>query len=178
MANICAGMSIRTRLLVSVAVILSLSQFTACRHAIPNSPTSSQTPKASPNPSATPNLPSYSCYRHVYNNTGCPWTFQANADHGNVWFINDSNCAINCNSENGPCTVPTGCAISIQYTTTGGGIVGGWVATDWKGASRGWSYSSPYPASQCPYISHSGNTGAINLNDPANGDITAGGCTW
>ena len=179
MANIYSGMSIRTRLLLSLAVVLSLSQLTACSHVAPQSSVANQRPRsASPNASATPDAPLYSCPRNVYNNTDCPWTFQADSRHGNVYFINGSCVQTNCTVQNGPCTLPPHCAVSIQYTTTNGLLDGNWVVTDRNGGARSWSYFSDYPAEQCPLISHSGNTGAINLNDPANGDLTAGGCTW
>jgi hypothetical protein len=167
MANIYSDMSIRTRLLMSLAVVLSLSQFMACRHAIPNSPTSRQPSKASPN---------FSCYRHIYNASSCPWTFQATPQYANVWFNDDDHCATKCNNENGPCTLPPGCAISIQYTTSGGNIGGTLIAIDQNNTISAWCYNSPNPNS-CPYISH-GNSGPISLNDPVPGDLTARECTF
>ena len=132
---------------------------------------------ATPTPDV--NEPDYSCVRHIYNRTSCPWTFTATNGAGNVWFIDDAGCGLdNCPNPNGPCTVPPNCTISIQYTTTNGVIQGNLFATDQNYDSRGWQYSASYPAFQCPYINHSGNTGAIALNAPANGDLAASACTW
>jgi hypothetical protein len=131
--------------------------------------------------------PSFSCYRHIYNPTSCPWTFASNPSvNGNVWFLGQS-CTRkalkrtprgNCTNPNGNCTIDPYCTMSIQYTYTEGVTQGTWVITDQTGASNSWSFEGQTPGDACPYIDHSGGTGAVSLNEPANGDMTVGACTW
>jgi len=127
------------------------------------------------------NVFAFSCERHIYNKSACPWTFAANTTYGNVWFE-----SITCGgkpqsvpgctgAENGPCVLQPGCTARIKYTTTGGNITGIMSITDQTGNSKGWQYTG---ASRCPYISHVGNTGSVSMNEPANGDYTADSCTW
>jgi hypothetical protein len=161
-------------LLVFVGVVLSMSQLMkSC---------GSATQTADGTPTAGGNEPEYSCSRSIYNPTSCPWTFTVSVGGGggNVWFMDDYGCVEDCNTQNGPCTLPAGCSVTIQYTTTNGIISGTWFATDMNGSlgRSPWNYSSNYPAIQCPYIQHSGNTGSVSVNDPANGDLTANACTW
>ena len=136
----------------------------------------------SPNPPAKvphPKDPNYSCYRHIYNNTGCTWTFYAVTSAGNVWFLDEGTpCKANCTNPNGPCTLPPNCTVAIQYTTGLATISGTWFAMDQNGRYGIWTYSAPLYSATCPYISHSGDTGAVSVNDPANGDLSVGACTW
>jgi len=122
--------------------------------------------------------PFYSCYRHIYNNSSCPWTFQIpqETQYGNVYFGDGT--LPNCTQMNGPCTVAGNTTIEIHYTYTRGSSQGVYNITDRTGTKRDFSYSAP-TAAQCPYIRHAGGTGAVALNDPADGDINVwGACTW
>ena len=114
--------------------------------------------------------PRFSCYRHIYNTSSSPWTFQASTGGGNVYFQN-TGCG-----QNGPCTLPAGSTTTIQYTTTFGISNGTMSVTDDQGVSHGFTYSShPF---MCPRIDHDGNTGAVAVNDPANGDWNAWDENW
>lgn len=120
--------------------------------------------------------PFYSCYRHIYNNSSCPWTFQADSRYGNVYFGDGT--LPNCTQMNGPCTVAGNTTIEIHYTYTGGSASGFFNITDSTGKTETWPYSAAN-LNQCVYIQHSGGTGAVALNDPADGDMNAwGACTW
>lgn len=114
--------------------------------------------------------PNFSCRRHVYNNSTAPWTFQASTSAGNVYFEN-TGCP-----QNGPCTLPAGSTTEIHYTTALGLTVGTMTVTDDQGNSQSFQFSSN--PGVCPYIGHSGNTGAVAVNDPANGDWNAWAANW
>jgi hypothetical protein len=123
--------------------------------------------------------PLYSCYRHITNRSSCPWKFQVQQDgtqYGNVYF-GDGTLA-NCTQQNGPCTIPANTTIQIQYTTTDGSAQGVMDVTDQNGKMNNWFYVNKV-VDICPDYHHSGNTGAVALNDPADGDLNAWGqCTW
>jgi hypothetical protein len=114
------------------------------------------------------------CTRHVYNRSANPWTFRATNSSGNVHFTTGLFACKN--RTNGPCTVPPHTSVGIEYTTTGGIANGTWYIADKTRQERSFDYRGL--ASQCPSISHRGNTGAVALNDPADGDINAWGATW
>ena len=138
--------------------------------------------------SAQKQAPDFSCYRQIknYNEGACPWTLATDARQGNVWFRivscdkADEAAAGECIGENGPCTVGPTCIASIQYTYTAGVSSGDWYVTDRKQRTGKWHYvGQTNPISdECPKIQHDGSTGPINLNDPADGDITFSGCDW
>ncbi len=122
----------------------------------------------------------FSCWRHIYNNSSCGWSFQdVGGGAGNAYFIDPGGCTSNCTEKNGPCTVNPGCTIELQYTYSGG-ISNGqmnvmvntsgqkWVGFSFQGTG----------VNECPYINHSvaPQTGGISLNQPANGDLTADSC--
>jgi hypothetical protein len=113
------------------------------------------------------------CQRHIYNKSSSPWTFQANASTGNVHFGVGIICP---HQVNGPCTIPAKHTVTIEYTTTAGIAKGTMSIRDHRGQSRQFDYQGL--ASNCPSISHHGNTGAVAVNDPANGDWDAWGDDW
>ncbi len=120
--------------------------------------------------------PFYSCYRHIYNDSACPWTFQADSRYGNVYFGGSNTPG--CTQANGPCTLQGRTSIEIHYTFTGGVASGFFNITDQAGVKKSWPYSAT-DLNQCIRIQHSGSTGAIAMNEPVNGDMTAwGACTW
>jgi hypothetical protein len=124
---------------------------------------------------AKPGAPAYSCYRHIYNNSSCAWTFSFDTDSGNV-YLGDGTLP-NCTQQNGPCTIPPGNTIPIQYTTSGG-LISGHVTIVSAGATQSYyqRYANDPGSNFCPYVQHDGNTGDVAMNDPANGDFNAGAC--
>jgi hypothetical protein len=124
-----------------------------------------------------------SCYSQIKNNSSCPWTVSAQSSHGNVWFGGVSCVAETkkaqtlCNPENGPCLLEPTCSVNIQYTYTSGESNGNLTVVDQNGGTDSWRYHNILLGS-CPYIEHSGSTGPVYLNDPDNGDITFGGCSF
>jgi len=123
---------------------------------------------------ATAGAADAACTRHIYNRSVNPWTFRATNSQGNLHFNKGLfACA---KRTNGPCTIPARTAVEIEYTTTGGIANGTVYIKDKTGAERGFDYRGL--ASNCPSISHRGNTGAVALNDPADGDINTWGATW
>lgn len=115
--------------------------------------------------------------RHIYNHSNQPWTFQVNfnvgPNHGNVYFSGDGSGT----AQNGPWVVPPQGTAAIQYTSTGGKSAGTLVITDHTGSAQLFNYGVN-TTTEGGSISHSGNTGAANLNDPANCDITMGQDQW
>ncbi|QGP55765.1 hypothetical protein PsalMR5_03224 [Piscirickettsia salmonis] len=115
----------------------------------------------------------FSCYRHIYNESESAWTFSApggSSQAGDVYFLN-TDCP-----KDGPCTIPAGESVKIKYTTTDGWSQGDMTVTDKTGHQKVFYYSGHY--GNCPGIDHSGSTGAVSLNQPANGDWKAWGNTW
>lgn len=139
---------------------------------------------------------SANCTRHIYNKSACPWTFRAPETRaGNVWFDSitctsakggksklvmrpRSKAVTGCNAENGPCLIAAGCIAEIRYTTSQGNIEGVFMASDQAGNSASWKYRLVAPWDSCPRTQHDGNTGAVAVNDPVDGDYTAYGCSW
>ena len=118
------------------------------------------------------------CERHIYNQSSQPWTVQAFPEltptrfpYGNVYF--GGACG---GSRNGPCTVAPNSSLVITYTTTDGISDGLITFRDNRGVQRGFNYRGL--ASNCPYVAHSGNTGAVSVNAPANGDFAIGRGNW
>jgi hypothetical protein len=114
------------------------------------------------------------CTRHIYNRSANPWTFRATNSQGNLHF-NKGLFACK-NRVNGPCTIPGHTNAEIEYTTTAGIANGTLYITDKTGAVRSFDYRGL--SSNCPTISHNGNTGAVSVNDPSDGDLNAWGATW
>jgi hypothetical protein len=48
--------------------------------------------------------------------------------------------------------------------------------TDASGESKSFFFMGG--SNQCPHINHSGNTGAVTLNEPGNGDFNPWAPTW
>lgn len=116
--------------------------------------------------------PEFSCYRHIRNTSGYDWTFSVTARSGNVYFLSDIP---NCTSPNGPCTIPTGSDVSIQYTYFDAVTAGAWNITDLHGVTRSFGYTNKFNI--CPAISQRGR-GPIVFNNPGNGDIHAWAPSW
>ena len=148
----------------------------------------------------------YSCVRHIYNKSSCPWRVQVSQNfdpsYGNVYFAM-GNCTQaqppgpnsqvqqnvpkelsaspgGCTSQNGPCTVPAFCTVAMQFTYTGNRTAGNLILTDGAGKGQAFVYDTKADGTleQCPYLRHSGNTGGASLNDPANDDVSIGQCNW
>ena len=113
--------------------------------------------------------------RHIYNNSDQSWTFLKGPgdNHGNIWFSGDGSGA----AENGPWVVPPHSTASIQYTSEDGLINGNWKIVDHLGVDKSFWYHNIIESDDV-YITHDGNTGAVSLNDPANGDLAVGGSNW
>ena len=110
------------------------------------------------------------CVRHIYNNSTAPWIFKFATQHGNVTFPGTS-----C-QQNGPCAIPPQSTVEIDYSTTGGQINGLVSITDYTYDTNSFSYdNSTINDGLCPYVQHSGDTGSVAVNDPANGDFNAWG---
>jgi hypothetical protein len=124
------------------------------------------------------------CWRHIVNRSSKPWSFRAAAralagsddNKGNAWFYDCQGQAKGAAQRNGTCTVAAGRTARIKYTHSQSVIRGDMVISDHKGASRSFEYYAAM--SRCPYIEHSGNTGAVAVNDPARGDWNAWGDQW
>lgn len=107
------------------------------------------------------------CVRHIYNNSNQVWSVQYTPGIGYVQFT-DIACD---NNTNGPCKIAPHTTATVEFHSNAGGVV----ITDNKGQSRNWSYSADWKQGNCPYIWHSGRTGAVALNDPANSDLNMWG---
>lgn len=137
------------------------------------------------------------CERHIYNNSDAPWTFYAQTEEGlipvpvpggpllaiptgskgNVWFsgamdmVDTSKpCSV---PKNGPCVIAPRTTVTITYTTTAGESIGRMAIFDRNRDYRVFSFTGA--ASNCPYVHHSGGTGAVAVNDPADGDFNIWG---
>jgi hypothetical protein len=80
--------------------------------------------------------------------------------------------------KNGPFKVAPHCFAIIHYTTVDGEASGTWRITDANGETRTWDYKTKFPFGEAPKIEHSGRTGSVYLNDPADGDMTVGEDFW
>jgi len=131
------------------------------------------------NQPAAPGAPQFSCYRQIYNNSSCAWTFMQDPNDvhqtGNMYFGNGTQ--PNCTQLNGPCVIPASSTVSLQYTYTAATTKGTMKVTDSAGNNKTFSYLSNNPGT-CPYIRHSGNTGGASVNEPADGDYTIHQCNW
>lgn len=137
----------------------------------------------------TERSPNASCYRHISNHSQKSWTFQAFPSSGNVWFYSDTSKRVGLNEtpagpldckpndENGPCSIAPGSYVAIKYTQSAGLATGSMHITDVNGVTKYWAYSSP-DVYQCPSIEHGGDTGAVSMNDPSNGDYNIEGNNW
>lgn len=106
------------------------------------------------------------CYRHIYNNTTLTWNFDFYATNGNVHAPNQTMNHIILKPQT---------SVEIEYTNDSLGNIGGNVKITNSNQSYNqvFGYGTKFPRDPCPYIQHSGNTGAVNVNDPADGDFTA-----
>lgn len=99
------------------------------------------------------------CFRHIYNQSSHSWTFEfINYHNDGVKYI-----ATSCKT-NTECTLNGGQTVEIYFPDYAQGIVR---IIDDKGVHRDFVYDHHY----CAFIHHSGKTGSVSMNDPANGDI-------
>lgn len=114
------------------------------------------------------------CERHVYNNSDTPWTIfgWTQAVDSHIYFgdfcggVRDSFCVL-----------PPHSVMTITYSTTAGLTSVNVVFVD---ANR---MNSPIfltggTAGNCPKTRHEGSTGAVSVNEPADGDFTIDANTW
>lgn len=100
--------------------------------------------------------------RHFYNNSSVTFSFS---------MMPDGSCSIG--AYTGPvCIIPPGAAADIHYPDSGTYI--GVASVDKGGVYPGTRFSVGGGPGAC-YIQHSGNTGNIVVNGPANGDVTTCG---
>lgn len=132
--------------------------------------------------STAPGAPLFSCERHIYNKSSCPWSFQQSPSDvhqvGNMYFGNGT--LPNCTQLNGPCIIQPGATVTLEYTYTAGRTAGTMLIIDRRGAKDG-SKSFGYRTNnynECPYVVHSGGTGGVSVNEPADGDYTIDKCEW
>lgn len=76
-----------------------------------------------------------------------------------------------CPPDSTKCTLPPGGVIEVDYYNGGFSTTKGNVyVTDSYQLTKSFKFGQDRTA--CEYIQHSGDTGAISVNDPANGDIS------
>ena len=114
----------------------------------------------------------FSCYRHIYNHTDWRWVFWATNDYGNAYFSGCTNAA----NQNGPCQIGPRQTIGLQYTYTGGRTRGRMYIKDASNVTKDFEYAGI--SNRCPEVLHDGNTGAVVLNDRADGDFDIISGTW
>lgn len=118
-----------------------------------------------------------SCTRHIYNHSDKPWIFTAGggSQNGNVYFgKNATNCV---SKKNGPCTIPPNKTVAISFTSTENMIGGTMYITDYLNNKRSYSYGDALFVT-CVKIRHDGDTGAISMNDPSDGDYSIWNPHW
>lgn len=110
------------------------------------------------------------CIRHIYNNSSKPWLFYFQSEKGSVYF---SNCDSGSRT-NGPCVLQPHTITTIEYSHTGGYVRGIVHVRLYRSAQyqldKG--YEGDGFSGYCPHIHHRGRTGAVSLNEPANGDFS------
>lgn len=116
------------------------------------------------------------CQRHIVNTSSCPWWFGAKPGPGDVYF-GDGTLA-DCTQHGGPCKVNPGQTIDLKFTTSNGAANGFIWIVDQNKAYWAPHYDNAGINDKCPRIAHSGYTGAVSFNDPADGDLKAWACSW
>lgn len=91
--------------------------------------------------------------------------------------INDNRFDCEGTERNGPFGIGGKCTLAIQYTTTKGHCTGYWELTDAHGQAKRFSFSDVVVDGNIK-IHPGGNTGPIQFNEPADGDITISGDSW
>lgn len=110
------------------------------------------------------------CVRHIYNNSDTFAKVEFITHKGEVYF---SENILSCGS--GKCVLPPHSAVAVEFSHKYG-MVSGHVRL-WRGLeeARTFNYYGnrliPPAFSTCPHIEHTGNTGNVTFNTPAEGDI-------
>jgi hypothetical protein len=109
------------------------------------------------------------CVRHIYNLSEMTWSVSVSSLNGGIWLTNDAGCASPQGS--GTWNLPPGCTVSISYAQNFVlpiGVIGRLYFVG--------SVTASYPYYQgvfesCGRLNHSGDTAAMNLNEPVDGDV-------
>lgn len=126
------------------------------------------------------------CIRHIINHYGGTWTFDASVNVGNIVMIplsKDQGSKVFPNAKNKPkkdvvAVIGPQQAWEIIYIFGPLNIADGYLnITDMNNVSHRYHYSSFF-GGVCPELNHSGSTGAVALNDPADGDVSIDAMTW
>jgi hypothetical protein len=142
-------------------------QFAALKNALSNRTVSAQFGQAGRTVAAAIGVGS--CTRHFYNRTDSFWA---------IALINSGTCHVDGDADPAKpaCMIPPGQVATLNYSNPGNnGVTNAGVAiaaADGHGRRGNYSEYFRLRAVGC-YIEHRGNTGAANLNDPADGDVTA-----
>lgn len=114
------------------------------------------------------------CHRTIQNNSNQTWYFRFIPYYGGIHFT-PNTC-----SEGRRCPVPPHATVNIEYTHTGGWERGAvYIYEDgWSGRGKMFDYTNAVVGSRCPHILHSGATGAVSLNEPAEGDFVIEKDQW
>lgn len=108
--------------------------------------------------SSTSFVANASCFRHIYNHSGKPWTFEFLTFNGEDVKYISSTCV-----SNHTCTVRAGGTVEIYYGSSNGILR----IKDHNGVEKKFTYSGR----NCGSIRHEGKTGSVTMNDPTGGDI-------
>ncbi len=111
------------------------------------------------------------CVRHIYNQSIMSWTVGASAANGGILISNDAGCAALSATQPGAWNVPAGCTVTVTYAQNFAIPIGVIGTLYFRGA-----VAASYPYYQgdfetCGRLNHSGVTAAMNLNEPADGDV-------
>jgi hypothetical protein len=118
------------------------------------------------------------CTRHIYNNSNKPWTFSLGWSGPPPGPADFYGCDYN--QDHDICKVMPQQTATIAFT--GGVAATNMNITDSNGVRRSFDYDNTSVAAifrgECQYVQHDGGTGAVSVNDPANGDFSIGGDNW
>jgi hypothetical protein len=121
-----------------------------------------------------------SCTRHIYNNSNKTQEIRTSIAGSNDYgFVSITTNDEVCFEGNTTCdiTIPAGETATIVYywNTDGGGRSSGDLTLSGQNQNNiHWDNIGGHGTAlwQCPYIQHDGDTGAVYVNDPSNGDIS------
>lgn len=111
------------------------------------------------------------CVGSIQNNSDEFWTVRYSTFDGNVYFTGGS-CPVN-----GPCIIPPHTTMSVEYSHTKGYVTGRLFIEDSNHWLEKFSYGGKLWV-RCPHIDHDGATGAVSLNEPANGSFVIEKDNW
>ena len=126
------------------------------------------------------------CERHIMNHYPGTWTFSASTEYGSVVMIPLSSKGASGRTPTGPRSKPRkddtasigpNQSWEIIYGYNFLGITSGTMSiTDQNGVTHSFKYANV--GWDCPSVKHSGGTGAVAVNDPANGDYSIDAIVW